>query len=349
MSETPAISVIMPVYNTGKYLREAVDSVLAQTFTDFELLLIDDGSTDGSAEVCDEYSARDRRVRVKHGRNGGICASRNAGIALAEGEWLAFCDHDDFVLPDWLGRMFGAVADTDYDIVKCNHRWEERSAAGRRLRMYPPVKMRDRAWTTEDFRAEGGYALYRALGSLIWDGLYRRSFWLANGLKFDESFRYGCEDLNLSIDLLQCARRGLWLEEALYIHYFNHATSTSAHYHTELADDYVRVLSREQELVTLTDGVRCDQLLFWSRMAFYYLFSLRGRGARFSECDRVLLRLRSAAVGNVRVRATGRTVVRRAAAWLLLRGHTRAYLLLLRLRLAVKRLRQPAAPRHRED
>ena len=107
--KNPLISVIMPVYNPGRYFRAAVDSVLAQTLTDFELLLIDDGSTDGSGAICDEYAARDLRVRVKHGRNGGICASRNAGLDLAQGDWLAFCDHDDCVEPDWLATLHEAA------------------------------------------------------------------------------------------------------------------------------------------------------------------------------------------------------------------------------------------------
>lgn len=95
------ISVIVPVYNAEKYLRRCVDSILAQTFTDFELLLVDDGSTDASGAICDEYASADARVRVFHKPNGGVSSARNLGLDNARGEWIAFADADDYLLPKW--------------------------------------------------------------------------------------------------------------------------------------------------------------------------------------------------------------------------------------------------------
>ena len=93
----PTISVIVPVYNTEKYLQHCIDSVLAQTFTDFELILVDDGSTDSSPAICDEYAKKDIRVRVFHKENGGVSSARNVGIEKAEGEWICFVDGDDYI------------------------------------------------------------------------------------------------------------------------------------------------------------------------------------------------------------------------------------------------------------
>ena len=93
---TPKISVIIPVYNTEKYLHRCIDSVLAQTYQDFELLLIDDGSKDSSGAICDEYAAKDTRVRVFHKENGGVSDTRNYGLDLAQGKYLMFLDSDDF-------------------------------------------------------------------------------------------------------------------------------------------------------------------------------------------------------------------------------------------------------------
>lgn len=93
----PKISVIVPVYNVEKYLRRCVDSILAQTFTDFELLLIDDGSMDKSGDICDEYAKQDGRVRVFHQKNGGVSKARNVGLDSAKGEWVTFVDSDDWV------------------------------------------------------------------------------------------------------------------------------------------------------------------------------------------------------------------------------------------------------------
>ena len=93
----PKISVIIPVYNAESTLRRCVDSFLAQTFTDFECLLINDGSKDRSGEICDEYVARDSRVKVFHKENGGVSSARNVGLDNATGEWIAFVDSDDWV------------------------------------------------------------------------------------------------------------------------------------------------------------------------------------------------------------------------------------------------------------
>ena len=89
------VSVIMPVYNSGEYLKTAVDSILSQSLREIELILVDDGSTDGSSERCDEYAAKDSRIRVFHKKNGGVSSARNTGLDNARGEWLSFIDGDD--------------------------------------------------------------------------------------------------------------------------------------------------------------------------------------------------------------------------------------------------------------
>lgn len=104
----PKISVIVPVYNTEKYLRRCIDSILAQTFTDFELLLVDDGSKDNSGAICDEYAKKDPRVRVFHKENGGVSSARNLGLDEAKGEWIAFVDSDDYILRYYLYNFYNA-------------------------------------------------------------------------------------------------------------------------------------------------------------------------------------------------------------------------------------------------
>lgn len=103
------ISVIVPVYKAEKYLHRCVDSILAQSYTDFELLLIDDGSPDKSGAICDEYVAKDSRVRVFHKENGGVSSARNLGLDNARGEWITFCDADDYVTLDWLSAYDEAI------------------------------------------------------------------------------------------------------------------------------------------------------------------------------------------------------------------------------------------------
>lgn len=116
----PRLSVIVPVYNTEKYLRECIDSILAQTFTDFELILVDDGSTDKSGEVCNAYSQLDSRVRVIHQKNSGVTAARKQGVEIAEGEYISFVDSDDWIEPNMFQDMLMKVDLHNADMVLCD-------------------------------------------------------------------------------------------------------------------------------------------------------------------------------------------------------------------------------------
>lgn len=106
--KNPWVSIIVPVYNAEKFLPRCINSILAQTFTDFELLLIDDGSTDKSAKICDEYAQKDIRIKVFHKKNGGVSTARNLGIDKAGGEWITFVDSDDYVLNEYLESMISS-------------------------------------------------------------------------------------------------------------------------------------------------------------------------------------------------------------------------------------------------
>ena len=99
--ENPKISIIVPVYNVEQYLPRCIDSILAQTFTDFEVLLVDDGSKDRSGAICDEYAAKDKRVKTFHKENGGVSSARNLGLDVAKGEWVSFIDADDYISNDF--------------------------------------------------------------------------------------------------------------------------------------------------------------------------------------------------------------------------------------------------------
>lgn len=112
----PKISVIVPIYNTEKYLPRCIDSILAQTYTGFELILINDGSTDNSGAICDEYAAKDKRIIVVHKENGGVSSARNQGIKIAKGEWIMFVDSDDYILKKHLQSFFNIDSNVEFKI-----------------------------------------------------------------------------------------------------------------------------------------------------------------------------------------------------------------------------------------
>ena len=181
----PKISVIIPVYNAESTLRRCVDSVLAQTFTDFECLLINDGSKDKSGEICDEYAARDSRIRVFHKENGGVSSARNVGLDNATGEWIAFVDSDDWVGEKYL-ESFSEYLDADLII-------------GGYLRVKNIEIVNDDYW---NYLSEGLYYSREKLleGNLFllvfrvpWAKLFKRS--IAENLRFDVKISVGEDSL----------------------------------------------------------------------------------------------------------------------------------------------------------
>lgn len=117
MSVKPEISLIVPVYNVEPYLTECVESIRRQDFDAFEVLLVDDGSTDGSPRICDFMASSDSRFRVIHRQNGGTSVARNAGVAAARGRYIAFTDSDDVIHTSYLSRLYQIITDSDADIA----------------------------------------------------------------------------------------------------------------------------------------------------------------------------------------------------------------------------------------
>lgn len=185
----PIISIIVPVYNTEQYLHRCIDSILAQTYTDFELLLIDDGSTDLSGAICDEYAAKDSRVRVFHKENGGASTARNKGIKESRGEWIIFLDSDDYFLPKALDILIGAANKYCVPISHANFYTEdvERKVVCNRWK---------NGIVSNNFRAWYFHSICLCAGTT----LYKRSI-MNNSLYNEEFSRY--EDLEAIFKLLR--------------------------------------------------------------------------------------------------------------------------------------------------
>lgn len=115
------ISVIIPIYNTEKYLTRCIESVLSQAYSDLEIILVDDGSTDSSAQMCDEYALRDSRIRVVHKENGGLSSARNAGLEVATGKYIGFVDSDDYISPDFYESLVLNIGDKTTEIANARY------------------------------------------------------------------------------------------------------------------------------------------------------------------------------------------------------------------------------------
>lgn len=187
----PDISVIMPVYNSKEYLSAAIESVLAQTYTNFELILVDDGSTDGCADICDDYAEKDRRIRVIHKSNGGISSARNAGVETARGEYLAFCDNDDKYLPNLLRDNYALAKKYNADIIRFKRLKIAYKENGRQVKtsdcLTKFVVLKGDEIAKEYFALAASYLA-------VWSGLYRSSLIKQNKICFPEKMMYGQED-----------------------------------------------------------------------------------------------------------------------------------------------------------
>ena len=201
----PKLSVIVPVYNTEKYLRECIDSILTQTFTDFELILVDDGSTDGSGIICDEYAGKDSRVRVIHQENGGVTRARKSGARCACGTYFSFIDSDDWIHPEMFEQMIENGMEAKSDIVVCDVclEYEERTEFLPSLAeegVYHKDKLRDKIFPTmlmdDKYRRPG--ILGSSCNKIFQRKVFEKVFW-----QVDDSFTYAEDALFCYAALLE--------------------------------------------------------------------------------------------------------------------------------------------------
>lgn len=186
---SPKISVIVPVYNAGKWLQRCIDSILAQTFTDFELLLIDDGSTDNSGAICDEYAEQDSRIRVFHKPNGGVSSARNLGLDNARGEWITFVDSDDWIISAYLSSLLG---DEEVDFAMLNYQ-----AVG--WKGWINKEYENRVYSENELPQF--FVSHLISCNTPWAKVFKCSIIKKNYIRFDEALSYG-EDTLFVIDYL---------------------------------------------------------------------------------------------------------------------------------------------------
>ena len=215
----PVVTVVVPVYNVEAELNRCVESLVGQTFSDLQIILVDDGSTDLSGELCDAWADRDSRICVIHKQNGGLSSARNAGIDIAEGEYLGFVDSDDFIEPDMYETLLAGMVDGEVSMVTC----------GRYVHMGDTV--RNEFSTPVVMRLTSADAMKEALlGNIIdvsaWDKLYRREL-------FDEiRYPYGriSEDAAIILQLLDRCSDVVHVGKCLYHYVFRTGSISKSTY-----------------------------------------------------------------------------------------------------------------------
>lgn len=266
----PKVSVIVAVFNAEKTLDRMVQSLISQTFTDFEVLLIDDGSTDASGVICDRYAGLDSRFKAFHKPNEGIGTTRQFGIDHAAGEYTIHADSDDWVEPDWLEQLYSKIVVTGADMVICDF-WEEKDGRQNYIRQEP-----------ESFdRNELAMGFLRLHGS-AWNKLVRRSTYMKAGIKYIGGLNYG-EDKLFNIELALLGISIDYVPKALY-HYEMSANPDSAVHSMSLRQissresyiDHLRILLHGDAFTEAIDIRQLD-------IVYYAVLSTAFTKARFKD------------------------------------------------------------------
>lgn len=267
----PEISVIVPVYNVEKYLCRCVDSILNQTFTDFELILVDDGSPDNCGAICDEYAAKDSRIRVIHKTNGGLSSARNAGLDIAQGRYVMFCDSDDYVAANWCEVMLGVLA-KNIDSFVVSNIWK---VYADRKTSYQPIK--------NDTELHSYFEIYKfGISAYVWNKIYRADILRKYNLRFDESCRFA-EDVGFNARYCALCDKCVYIPIPLY-YYADTQDSIMNRYYPDYFELHLPLFQCRIPLISDADLAEyCDIWLYHFLNLFDNVFDCRNQWSFFKK------------------------------------------------------------------
>ena len=239
-----SISIIVPIYNTEKYLRQCIRSILAQTFTNWECILVDDGSTDDSGAICNEYAKKDSRIKVVHRENGGASSARNTALDLLTGKWLAFVDSDDCIYFQALERLYSTAEHNNLDLLQCSYNrvYQEHTASFEETNVLTSTK----------------YVETDSYLTCVWGTLFKSSIITRHHLRFDERVRLG-EDQIFLLNYMQYCKRLQSINDVLY--FYRDDENSAVHKFTP--EDIITSIRAFKELKNDNNlaSKRCDTML----------------------------------------------------------------------------------------
>lgn len=251
---SPLVSIIVPIYNASSYLSRCIESILVQSCPNIELILVDDGSTDGSGTIADSFAEKDKRVSVLHKPNGGVSQARNMGLSRAKGEWVSFVDSDDAINADYVKELLH-TATPETDFCLCNFTMTDRNGGGFTYETFCPGKDREESISN----------LYRKGWIFSIGILFRKSLLTDNRLRFPEHINY-TEDVWFITRAIYYARRITKTEKSLYFYNADNQASITHLAHNEKAEA-VRMVSMAETISFLQDNHcfdDCRKAVYWS-------------------------------------------------------------------------------------
>lgn len=277
---TPLISVIIPVYNVEKHLHRCLDSVIAQTYQNLEIICVDDGSVDESGKICDQYAVRDARIKVIHQENQGLSAARNRGLDAADGEYIAFVDRDDYILEDMYKKMLDMLLNYNVDLCVCQ--WQYEFSDGRQVvkkkNIDPTIYGRKTSLEFARFLYRSNYE--NGVVVAAWNKLYRRA--LLDTIHFegriheDDAFNGRIMAKNISVYVM---------EEQFYVYAQNGDSLTNKPFSANKFF-FLDVLAERRELFKSDAFIRQETELLYCNMYIEYCLRARKDGVAVSHPER---------------------------------------------------------------
>lgn len=210
------ISIIVPVYNVESYLAQCIESLINQTYKNLEIILIDDGSTDKSGEICDLYKDKDNRIKVIHKQNGGLSSARNTGLDIARGDYIGFVDSDDFIDITMYEKLYLQIENNDADMIKCNLIEFKNNQVPKNIVSTGKITTYTREEAIYNF-INKEYSYNKHFKVVVWDALYKKD--LLEDIRFPEGLLY--EDGYVSPKLFFKSKKLLHLDDFLYYYRIN--------------------------------------------------------------------------------------------------------------------------------
>ena len=296
----PKVSVIIPVYNVEQFLCRCVHSVLKQTLKNLEIILVDDGSPDQCPKMCDEFKSQDTRIKVIHKKNGGLASARNAGLKIANAEYVFFLDSDDWLEPDGLEHLYNLAEGKQVDFVRyrairtgwpglpehapCMLETAREMAGG----FYDKERMKNEVYSR--LLATSQLTFGPILGA--WGALYRRDFLRKNNLAFYEDIKFS-EDVLFSANVVRCAESFFYDDVAGVYHYFYNANSISKSFRKGRWDSCKNLIKRAYEDFsedkTFDFNVQLNRLSWFCIMlALNERYNLKTRSERQAYCKAIM-------------------------------------------------------------
>ncbi len=246
MLEHPVLSVIIPCYNVEKYLDRCLRSIVNQTYENLEIILVDDGSPDSSGRLCDDWAARDRRIKVAHKQNGGLGFARNSGLEIATGDYIAFVDSDDYIDLSMYEKLMDKAKEHNADIAYCGHIKQLHNGENVSVNDFEEERVFEKDSLLE--LSQGFFRPTkinpRMLTMSVWHAVYRRN--VITEL-FHSEREVGSEDIHFQVCAILNAEKVVFIPDALYVYCYN-GESLSHEFNLSKYDRYKRL----NEIINIT-------------------------------------------------------------------------------------------------